>query len=257
MGIFNEPKRLALLLASVKTSGIRPLLPVQVAEWIQEGIKELGDEKELMKRLDLGGPDQNDKSMMNGFENLITKVSEDLRQTAVWGKTDVENYKFNFTALHLMSSLNVEDQNRLFSACTESAKKGITFPTKEEFKRIREYYNKNKPDKTIDDAIAYILKIDRPPAGFAFTSFVALLTADVFERLVQDAEKRGTPINELVSQILAKKFGDDSVKDVKIKEGGIMRILFSKEAKSKFDQMAVSKKSRKNDMINRIMEEGL
>ena len=92
-------------------------------------------------------------SMMNGFENLITKVSEDLRQTAVWGKTDVENYKFNFTALHLMSSLNVEDQNRLFSACTESAKKGITFPTKEEFKRIKEYYNKNKPDKTIDDAI--------------------------------------------------------------------------------------------------------
>ena len=54
-----------------------------------------------------------------------------------------------------------------------------------------------------------------------------------------------------------KKFGDDSVKDVKIKEGGIMRILFSKEAKSKFDQMAVSKKSRKNDMINRIVEEGL
>ena len=251
MGIFNEPKRLALLLASVKTSGIRPLLPVQVAEWIQEGIKELGDEKELMMRLDIGN------SMMNGFENLITKVSEDLRQTAVWGKTDVKNYKFNFTALHLMSSLNVEDQNRLFSACTESAKKGITFPTKEEFKRIKEYYNKNKPDKTIDDAIAYILKIDRPPAGFAYTSFVALLTADVFERLVQDAEKRGTPINELVSQILAKKFGDDSVKDVKIKEGGIMRILFSKEAKSKFDQMAVSKKSRKNDMINRIMEEGL
>ncbi len=251
MGIFNEPKRLALLLASVKTSGIRPLSPVQVAEWIQEGIKELGDEKELMMRLDIGN------SMMNGFENLITKVSEDLRQTAVWGKTDVENYKFNFTALHLMSSLNVEDQNRLFSACTESAKKGITFPTKEEFKRIKEYYNKNKPDKTIDDAIAYILKIDRPPAGFAFTSFVALLTADVFERLVQDAEKRGTPINELVSQILAKKFGDDSVKDVKIKEGGIMRILFSKEAKSKFDQMAVSKKSRKNDMINRIVEEGL
>ena len=199
MGIFNEPKRLALLLASVKTSGIRPLSPVQVAEWIQEGIKELGDEKELMMRLDIGN------SMMNGFENLITKVSEDLRQTAVWGKTDVENYKFNFTALHLMSSLNVEDQNRLFSACTESAKKGITFPTKEEFKRIKEYYNKNKPDKTIDDAIAYILKIDRPPAGFAFTSFVALLTADVFERLVQDAEKRGTPINELVSQILAKK----------------------------------------------------
>ena len=183
MGIFNEPKRLALLLASVKTSGYRPLSPVQVAEWIQEGIKELGDEKELMMRLDIGN------SMMNGFENLITKVSEDFRQTAVWGKTDVKNYKFNFTALHLMSSLDVEDQNRLFSACTESAKKGITFPTKEEFKRIKEYYNKNKPDKTIDDAIAYILKIDRPPAGFTSAAFMALLNENVFEKLREEITK--------------------------------------------------------------------
>ena len=66
MGIFNEPKRLGLLLASVKVNyEERPLTPIQAAEWIQEAIEELGGKDKVMERLDLSS------SMMNGFQNLL------------------------------------------------------------------------------------------------------------------------------------------------------------------------------------------
>ena len=43
MGIFDEPERLGLLLASVKVDyEQRPLTPIQAAQWIQEAIEELG-----------------------------------------------------------------------------------------------------------------------------------------------------------------------------------------------------------------------
>ena len=73
MGIFDEPKRLGLLLASVKVDyEERPLTPIQAAEWIQEAIEELGGKEKVKERLDIGD------SMINGFQNLLTKVSEDI-----------------------------------------------------------------------------------------------------------------------------------------------------------------------------------
>ena len=156
MGIFNEPKRLGLLLASVKVNyEERPLTPIQAAEWIQEAIEELGGKDKVMERLDLSS------SMINAFQNLLTKVSEDITSSFKWGKTDAKNGVLNFTAAHLMSSFEPEEQNKLFSACFELAQKGTKFPGKEELKRVKQYYNENK-DVSFDDAIAYIFKMDRP-----------------------------------------------------------------------------------------------
>ena len=99
-----------------------------------------------------------EKAKSAAVSRRATKVSEDITQSFKWGKTDVENYQLGFTSAHLMSTLDPEDQNKLFSACFEGAKKGITFPGKEELKRIKQYYNENKPDKTIDDAIEFYNK---------------------------------------------------------------------------------------------------
>jgi hypothetical protein len=249
MGIFNEPKRLAKLLASVKTSGVRPLTPIQVSEYIQEAIVELGDEKEVMKRLDLS------TSMMNGFKNLITKVTDELQNTAAWGKTDLENGKINFTALHLMSTLEKDEQIKLFNAAeARYHNDGIEFPIKEEFKRIKEYYKKN-PEKTIDDAISHILKMDRPPRGFFSSIFMAALDREVFEMLQGKAENDGEPVKESALKILKTHYAEN-IESVKVMESGIIRMIFSKEGKDKFDKKAESKKIRKNQLINDLVKEG-
>ena len=248
MGIFNDPERLAKFLASVKVHTTeRPLSPIQVSEYIQEAIEELGDEKEVMKRLDIG------PSMMNGFKNLRTKVSEDIVNAFNWGKTNVQELSINFTTAQLMSTLEPEIQNRLFSYFFEAVEQGIDFPTKEDFKRIKEHYNKNKPNITIDDAIAYILKTDMPPAGFTSAAFMALLNENVFEKLREEAKKRNSTLKEVTLQILRKKLGADFVQSVKIMESGIIRILFSLEGKKEFDRIVSSKKIKKNEFVNNLI----
>jgi len=247
MGIFNEPKRLGLLLASVKVNyEERPLTPIQAAEWIQEAIEELGGKDKVMERLDLSS------SMINAFQNLLTKVSEDITSSFKWGKTDAKNGVLNFTAAHLMSSFEPEEQNKLFSACFELAQKGTKFPGKEELKRVKQYYNENK-DVSFDDAIAYIFKMDRPPEGFDSAIFMAVLDEDVFDNLMKRVEEKNSSAKEVVQEVLRKKLGEDSVSGIRIMESRIIRVIFSKEAKEKFDTNAKSKNLRKNAFMNNLL----
>ena len=247
MGIFNEPKRLGLLLASVKVNyEERPLTPIQAAEWIQEAIEELGGKDKVMERLDLS------PSMINGFQNLLTKVSEDIASSFKWGKTDVKNGVLNFTAAHLMSSFEPEEQNKLFSACFELAQKGTKFPTKDELKRVKQYYNENK-DVSFDDAIAYIFKMHRPPEGFTSSGLMAVLDEDVFDNLMKRAEEKNSSAKEVVQEVLRKKLGEDSVSGIRIMESRIIRVIFSKEGKEKFDTNAKSKNLRKNAFMNNLL----
>ena len=248
MGIFDEPKRLGLLLASVKVDyEERPLTPIQAAEWIQEAIEELGGKEKVMERLDLSS------SMINAFQNLLTKVSEDIASSFKWGKTDVKNGVLNFTAAHLMSSFEPEEQNKLFSACFELAQKGTKFPTKEELKRVKQYYNENK-DVNFDDAIAYIFKMDRPPEGFTSSIFMAVLDKDVFDKLMKKVEERNSSAKEVAQEVLRKNLGENSVSGIRVMESGIIRVIFSKEGKEKFDTDAKAKSLRKNAFMNNLLE---
>ncbi len=248
MGIFDEPKRLGLLLASVKVDyEERPLTPIQAAEWIQEAIEELGGKEKVMERLDLSS------SMINAFQNLLTKVSEDIASSFKWGKTDVKKGMLNFTAAHLMSAFEPEEQNKLFSACFELAQKGTKFPTKEELKRVKQYYNKNK-DVNFDDAIAYIFKMDRPPEGFTSSIFMAVLDKDVFDKLMKKVEERNSSAKEVAQEVLRKNLGENSVSGIRVMESGIIRVIFSKEGKEKFDTNAKAKSLRKNAFMNNLLE---
>ena len=247
MGIFDEPKRLGLLLASVKVDyEERPLTPIQAAEWIQEAIEELGGKEKVKERLDIGD------SMINGFQNLLTKVSEDIASSFKWGKTDVKNGMLNFTAAHLMSAFKPEEQNKLFSACFELAQKGTKFPTKEELKRVKQYYNENK-DVNFDDAIAYIFKMDRPPEGFTSSIFMAVLDKDVFDKLMKKVEERNSSAKEVAQEVLRKNLGENSVSGIRVMESGIIRVIFSKEGKEKFDTDAKAKSLRKNAFMNNLL----
>jgi len=247
MGIFDEPKRLGLLLASVKVDyEERPLTPIQAAEWIQEAIEELGGKEKVKERLDIGD------SMINGFQNLLTKVSEDIASSFKWGKTDVKNGMLNFTAAHLMSAFKPEEQNKLFSACFELAQKGTKFPTKEELKRVKQYYNENK-DVNFDDAIAYIFKMDRPPEGFTSSIFMAVLDKDVFDKLMKKVEERNSSAKEVAQEVLRKNLGENSVSGIRVMESGIIRVIFSKEGKEKFDTNAKAKSLRKNAFMNNLL----
>jgi hypothetical protein len=248
MGIFDEPKRLGLLLASVKVDyEERPLTPIQAAEWIQEAIEELGGKEKVMERLDLSS------SMINAFQNLLTKVSEDIASSFKWGKTDVKKGMLNFTAAHLMSAFEPEEQNKLFSACFELAQKGTKFPTKEELKRVKQYYNENK-DVNFDDAIAYIFKMDRPPEGFTSSIFMAVLDKDVFDKLMKKVEERNSSAKEVAQEVLRKNLGENSVSGIRVMESGIIRVIFSKEGKEKFDTNAKAKSLRKNAFMNNLLE---
>ena len=199
-----------------------------------------------MERLDLSS------SMINGFENLLTKVSEDIASSFKWGKTDVGNYQVGFTSAHLMSAFEPEEQNKLFSACFELAEKGIKFPGKEELKRIKQYYNENK-DASFDDAIAYIFKVDRPPEGFTSTIFMAALDEDVFDKLMKNVDERNSSAKEVVQEALREKLGEDSVSGIRVMETGIIRVIFSKEGKEKFDTNARAKSLRKNAFMNNLL----
>jgi hypothetical protein len=247
MGIFDEPERLGLLLASVKVDYVeRPLTPVQAAEWIQEAIEELGGKEKVMERLDIG------ESMIIAFQNLLTKVSEDIASSFKWGKTDVGNYQVGFTSAHLMSAFEPEEQNKLFSACFELAQKGTKFPTKEELKRVKQYYNENE-GTTFDDAIAYILKMDRPPEGFTSSIFMAVLDKDVFDKLMKKVEERNSSAKEVAQEVLRKKLGENLVSGIRVMESGIIRVIFSKEGKEKFDTNAKYKSLRKNAYMNNLL----
>jgi len=251
MGIFHEPKRLAKLLASVKTSGYRPLTPIQVSEYIQEAIVELGSKDEVRKRLGF-----KDMGMINAFMKLTNgELSEDICNSFKFGTSDVEKYEIGFTSAHLMAGLELEEQNKLFSACFDNSKE-IKFPTKEEFKRIKQYYNENKSNGlTIDDAISHILKIDRPPKGFTSAVFMAALDQEIFERLQEKAENDGESVKETAQKILQKRYGEN-VESVKVMETGIIRMIFSKEGKDEFDKNAASKKIGKNQLVNDLVKEG-
>ena len=80
MGIFNDPKRLAKILSSIKVPySERPLKPIQVAQELQEACKELGgDEKETQKRFGIK------QSMWSGFKRLLN-ISEDIESAVDWG----------------------------------------------------------------------------------------------------------------------------------------------------------------------------
>lgn len=243
MGIFNEPKRLAKLLASVKThSPDRPLLPIQTARWLKEGVDELGGKQQVMDRVDIA------KSIWTAFEKVRT-IDEDIENGICWGKSNPDTLQIGFSVAHYIAEgLEPSEQRAMLYEMWE-----IDRPyTTDEIKRIKSYYKSN-PDKSIQDAIAYILKLDRLPKKEIIFIFISGLKESIYQNLKKKSEENNFQLDEFVKQVFSKNFSKNSITGVKTRKN-VIRIVFSEKGKKDFNKMANSKGISKNDIVNHIFE---
>ena len=243
MGIFDEPERLAKLLASVKVSGTkRPLPPITTARWLKEAVDELGDKQQVMERVDIG------KTMWAAFEKLLT-IPEDIENGICWGKSTPDTLQIGFSVAHyLAEGLEPSDQIALVNEMWEFGRPFTTV----ELQRIKSYYKSN-PDKSIEDAIAHILKLDRPPKKEIIFIFISGLKGSIYQNLKEKSEENNLPLDKFAKQVFSKNFSENSITGIKVRQN-VVRIIFSEKGKKEFNEMARDKKISKNDMVNHIFE---
>jgi len=243
MGIFNDPKRLAKLLASVKVSGSdRPLSPIETAKWLKEGVDELGGKQQVMDRVDI------QKSMWAGFEKLLT-IPEDIENGICWGRSNPDTLQIGFSVAHyLAEGLEPSDQIALVNEMWELDRPYTT----DELKRIKSYYKSNT-DESVEAAAAHILKLDRPPKKEIIFIFISGLKESIYQNLKKKSEENNVPLDEFVKQVFVKNFSEDSITRIKTRKN-VIRIVFSEKGKKDFNKMANSKGISKNDIVNHIFE---
>jgi len=243
MGIFNEPKRLAKLLASVKVHGShRPLPPIQTARWLKEGVDELGGKQQVMDRVGIA------KSMWTAFEK-VRSIDEDIENGICWGKSNPDTLQIGFSVAHyLAEGLEPSEQHTLLYEMWEMDRPYTT----DEIKRIKSYYKSN-PSKSIQEAVAHILKLDRPPKKEIIFIFISGLKENIYHNLKKRSEENNLPLDEFAKQVFSKNFSENSITGIKVRQN-VVRIIFSEKGKKEFNKMARDKKISKNDMVNHIFE---
>jgi len=241
MGIFNNPKRLAKLLASINVPGKdRPLTPVITARWLHEGVEELGSEQEVMERVELK------KSMWSSFKRLL-KINENIENSIVWGTSNPETLEIGFSAAHSIASFEPSEQTTLVNAMWDSNQSfGL-----ELILRIKSFY-KSHPEKTLNDAITSILKIDMPKK-LILDIFISGLKDSIYDNLKKRSLEKNITIDEFGKEILSRSFSENSLIGVKIKKN-LVRIAFSTSGKKEFDKMTNSNTEIKNNLINTLFE---
>lgn len=241
MGIFNDPKRLAKLISSFKVpEKDRQLSPVVAAKWLKEGEDELGNAQEVMDRVDLK------RSMWDGFKKLLT-IDEDIENGIKWGESNPETMEIGMSAARAITSFERSEQIVLINAMWDHEKPfGYDL-----LLRIKSYY-KSHPEKSLDDSIDHILKLDRPKKTI-ISIFISGLKDSIYENLVVKSTEKNIPLDDFVKQILSKQLSENSITSVKTRKN-LVRIVFSEKGKKDFNKMANSKGVSKNDIVNHIFE---
>lgn len=241
MGIFDDPKSLAKLLASVKVSGKkRPLTPIQTARCLQQGVSELGSVEEVMKRVDLK------KSMWDGFQKLL-KVDEDIENSIIWGESDPETMEIGFSVAHSLASLDSTEQKIIVNTMWEY-NRPFSFELIQKIKSDK----KNNPSKPFTDIISSILKIELPAKVIEI--FISGIKTSIYENLKNASQKENIPIEKYAARILSKHFSQNSIIGAKISKN-LIRIAFTENGKKEFNKMILEKKYDKNNFLNHIFEE--
>lgn len=248
MGIFDEPKRLAKLLASLNThSTNRPLRPVETALWLQEGVRELGNKEEVMKRVNIK------QSMWTGFEKLL-KISPEYRDQICWGKSNKEKMEIGFSTAHyLVEGLDENEQRILLDSMWDP---NIDRPyAVDELKQIKSYY-KSKPEIGMEKAISDILKVNRPLKKEIIFIFISGLKKDMYENLKQMSETVGASLDEYVKNIFLQSLGANTVINTRVKPD-VIRIAFSGKGEIAFKKMTAAGNVNKNNIVEHILEIGV
>lgn len=241
MGIFNEPVRLAKLLASVNThNSDRPLTPVETARWLKEAKEELGSKQEVMRRVDIG------KSMWSAFENLL-KISDEIESSICWGKSNSKKFQIGFSLAHyLAEGLTKEEQMMIVDQMWEE---NMDRPyTVDELKRIKSHHKST--GKPIDESIKHILKLDRPIKDTIYI-FISGMKENIFENLKKKSKETNIRLDLFAAQILAKFFPPDTITNVKVRST-VIRVSFSMKGERHFKEFLKTEKISKNDIIEHI-----
>ena len=243
MGIFNEPKRLAKILASVKVNyEERPLKPIEVAKELQTACKELGDdESAVQKRLGLSA------SMWSAFKRLLT-ISEDIQNEIKWGSSDPESLRLGFSVAHVISKFSKEDQNKLVAASWEYDR-----PLRHvDLKHIHSFML-NNPDKTIEECISEIFQVNHPKRDI-IRLFISSLDSQIFENLKKESVKEKIPLKAFSKNILSKNFSLDSILSV-MPHQTFIQIAFTENGKKEFEKLLLDSKTPKNDFLSHLFKQ--
>jgi hypothetical protein len=241
LGIFNDPKRLAKLLGSVKVPGSkRPLRPVTVARLLQEGCDELGSKEEVMKRVDLA------TSMWSGFERIIA-IDEDIENLICWGKSNPETLEIGFSVSHVLALFTPSEQQEIVNTMWNYGRS----LTHDELRRIRTYYLSNS-EQSVGDAMAHILKLDRPYKTIV-SIFISGLKENIFENIKKSSLDKNISVNDLAKEIFSKHLDTTAVTGMNVKKN-VIRISFSEHGKKEFIKFGKDNKINKNDIVNYIFK---
>ena len=188
----------AKLLTSVKSSGQRPLSPIQTAELIERLANEEGkDEVELL--LSIG------KDMISYFLRLKNGLPEQCHSAVLWGQSN--DLGVGFTAAHYIATLDKEvDKIMLFSACSKQK-----IP-KEDIKKI--ISSARKLDLSIEKAIEHVTSMK--PRIITTYMVVLAISEDSIKKLEEKSSQENKRSDEIFTNSFKEKFKIEKIDDFKI-----------------------------------------
>ena len=242
MGVFNEPERLARILASIKVSyETRPLSPIEVANELRNACDELnGDKSSVQKRFGLGN------SMWHAFKRLLD-LSEDIQSEIKWGESNSKSLQVGFSAAHVICKFSKEDQNKLVEASWEH-EHPLTHKDLEDVHSFKI----NNPEKTIEECISAIFKVNHP-TRITIRLYIAGLDTAIFTSMQKEATNQGISIKELSKQALSRSLPDDSVMSVSPKDT-FVRISFSNRGMKAFEKLLAASGVQRNEFVNYLFK---
>ena len=193
----DDNQTYAKLLASIQTSGKRPLSPLETAGLIERLVNEEGRETaELLLPIA--------KDMITYFLRLKNGLPEVCQNAVLWGITN--SLGVSFTASHLIATLNDdEDKIQLFSLCFQKkiSKDNIKMIISE-FKRTKQPF-----EKIIEKIYGSIRKI---------TTYMIVLaiSENTVKRLEEKSKAENKSTEEIFVNSLKEKFGLEDAEDFKI-----------------------------------------
>ena len=243
MSILQSPKRLSKLLASINVQySDRPLSPIQVAEEIDELLRELdGNKSELKRRLPIS------QSIIDGFLRLL-KLPKEIQDIIVWGDSNKNTGEISFSAASFICKLENSDDILKLVGAIHSLDRPIT---KEEIKDIHSL-KKHNSKKTIENCIGEVLGVTRPIVIRHFL-FISGIDPAIVKKLKTESQKNDTKLDNFGFDILSKPFPPSALKGAKIHDD-YLRLYLSEEGRNFIRKYSDSNNILRKDVINHMFE---
>lgn len=239
MDILDNPKRFAMLLASLNVPGSnRPLSPVEVANEINVLRDDLGgDIKEVVKRLPVS------EYIIKEFLCLI-KLPSKIQGIVVWGESSKKDGSIGFSVAAKMARLNNHEDVLKVAGTILDMPRPVT---KEEIKGILSL-KKRMSDRSIDECINEVLNVTRKITvnHFLFISGLRSNTASMLSREGQNKHAKARAVLEDV-------FPQGTLNNVTVSNDHI-RLALDEEGWKYISVYSRRHGLPRNDVVNHMIE---